>query len=71
MTDRPRVRKALAALDALVFPDSILVGGGNSTKVHEKKLHKKVPDVAAKVRLVGNEGGLLSGVRLWEDRGLT
>ncbi len=66
-----RVRKALATLDALVCPDSILVGGGNSTKVHEKKLHKKAPGVAAKVRLVGNEGGLLGGVRLWEDRGLT
>jgi polyphosphate glucokinase len=66
-----RVRKALVALDALVCPDSILVGGGNSTKVHRKKLHKKQPAVGVKVRLVGNEGGLLGGVRLWEDRGLT
>ncbi len=66
-----RVRKALVALDTLVCPDSILVGGGNSTKVHEKKLHKKRPAVAAKVRLVGNKGGLLGGRRLWEDRSLT
>lgn len=65
-----RVRKALVALDALICPDSILVGGGNSSKVHEKKLHKKVPDVAAKVCLVGNEGGLLGGIRVWDDLGL-
>ncbi len=66
-----RVRRALVTIDALVCADSILVGGGNSTKVHEKKLHKTVPDVAAKVCLVGNGGGLLGGVRLWEDRGIT
>ncbi len=66
-----RRRKALVALDAFVCPDSILIGGGNSTKVHAKKLHKQQPAVAAKIRLVGNEGGLLGGVRLWEDRGLT
>lgn len=66
-----RVRKALVALDALVCPDAILVGGGDSTKVHTKKLHKQQPAVAAKVRLVGNEGGLLGGIRLWENRGLT
>ncbi len=66
-----RVRKALVALDALVCPNSILVGGGNSTNVDADKLHKKQPTVAAKVRLVGNEGGLLGGVRLWDDRGLT
>jgi polyphosphate glucokinase len=65
-----RVRKALVALDALVCPDSILVGGGNSTKVHEQRLQKHQPTLAAKVQLVGNEGGLLGGVRLWEDRGL-
>ena len=65
-----RVRKALVALDALICPDAILLGGGNAAKVDTDKLHRDVPDLAAKVRLVGNEGGLLGGVRLWEGAGL-
>lgn len=65
-----RVRKALVALDALTCPDAIVIGGGNSTKIHAERLRRKEPALAAKVRLVGNEGGLLGGVRLWEDRGL-
>ncbi len=65
-----RVRKALVALDALVCPDSILLGGGNSSHVDTLKLRTKIPAVAEKVRTVGNVGGLLGGIRLWEDRSL-
>lgn len=65
-----RVRRALVALDALVCPDAILIGGGNAAKVDTDKLHRDVPPVAAKLRLVGNDGGLLGGIRLWEGAGL-
>ena len=62
-----RVRKALVALDALVVPDLILVGGGNAKRVDESKLRAKLPELATKVHLVGNQGGLLGGIRLWDD----
>ena len=62
-----RVRKALVALDALVVPDLILVGGGNAKRVDLSMLRGKVPEVATKVRPVGNQGGLLGGTRLWDD----
>jgi polyphosphate glucokinase len=65
-----RVQKALAALDALIYPDAILLGGGNAEKVDTDRLQRDLPDLAAKVRLVGNEGGLLGGIRLWEGAGL-
>lgn len=65
-----RVRKALLALDALICPDAILLGGGDAAKVDIDKLQREVPELAAKVRLVGNEGGLLGGIRLWEGAGL-
>ena len=53
-----RVRKALVALDSLVVADLVLVGGGNAKRVDESKLRSKLPELASKVRLVGNEGGL-------------
>jgi polyphosphate glucokinase len=65
-----RVQKALLALDALILPDAILLGGGNAAKVDADKLQRELPDLAAKVRMVGNEGGLLGGIRLWEGAGL-
>jgi polyphosphate glucokinase len=65
-----RVRKALLALNALILPDAILLGGGNAAKIDAARLQKDLPDVAAKVRMVGNEGGLLGGIRLWEGAGL-
>jgi polyphosphate glucokinase len=65
-----RVRKALQALDALILPDAILLGGGDAAKVDTDKLRREHPDLAAKVRAVGNEGGLLGGIRLWEGAGL-
>ena len=65
-----RVRKTLVALDALVCPDAVLLGGGNAAKVDCDKLKSKLPVLAAKVRVVGNDGGLLGGIRLWEGAGL-
>lgn len=62
-----RVRKALVALDALVVPDLILVGGGNAKRVDESKLRSKLPELATKVRVAGNRGGLLGGIRLWDN----
>jgi len=65
-----RVRKALLAIDELVSPDTILIGGGNARRVDTGKLGSKLPALAAKVSLVGNDGGLLGGIALWSDIGL-
>jgi polyphosphate glucokinase len=65
-----RMRKALVALDTLVLPDAVLLGGGNAERVDVDALAEDHPAVGAKVRLVGNEGGLLGGIRLWDGRGL-
>jgi polyphosphate glucokinase len=65
-----RVRAALLVLDALISPDAILLGGGNAAKVDRDALAKGHPDLATKVRIIGNEGGLLGGIRLWEGAGL-
>ncbi len=65
-----RVLRALVSLDALVCPDAILLGGGNAAQVDIDQLRHDLPEVAAKVRLVGNEGGLLGGIRLWEGAAL-
>lgn len=62
-----RVRKALVALDALVVPDLILVGGGNAKRVDVSKLRGRSPRWPRKVRPVGNQGGLQGGIRLWDD----
>jgi polyphosphate glucokinase len=61
-----RVRKALAAFDALIRPDAILIGGGNASKVDLGGILANDAAVGAKVRLVGNDGGLLGGIKLWE-----
>ena len=65
-----RVRRALLALDGLICPDAILIGGGNAAKVDTDRLRRALPGLAAKLRLVGNEGGLLGGIRLWQGVGL-
>lgn len=64
-----RVQRALLALDGLICPDAILVGGGNSLNVDADRLQRALPELAAKVRLVGNEGGLLGGISLWQGDG--
>jgi len=62
--------EALTAFDGLIHPDGILIGGGNSLKFDLDGLVATQPDLGAKVRLVGNDGGLLGGIRLWEGTGL-
>jgi polyphosphate glucokinase len=57
-----RVVKAVAQVDQLIFPDAILLGGGNAKHVSA--------DLGPTVRLIGNEAGLLGGIKLWEGRGL-
>jgi polyphosphate glucokinase len=54
-----RVVKAVAAIRALLLPDHLYVGGGNSAHV--------TADLGSDVSLVDNSAGLLGGIRLWGD----
>lgn len=56
-----RVRRAVATLDALLFPDHVYIGGGNSSRI--------TIDLGDKVTLVDNSAGILGGLRLWEREG--
>ena len=56
-----RVRKAVATLDALLYPDHVYIGGGNSSRI--------TIDLGDKVTLVDNSAGILGGLRLWEREG--
>ena len=65
-----RVAATIPVLDALITPDSILIGGGNAARLDLTKLNLTKlgsADLAAKVRLIDNEAGLLGGIRLWAD----
>jgi polyphosphate glucokinase len=53
-----RVVEVIPVLDGLIVPDSILIGGGNATKIDV--------DLGPKVRLIDNSAGLLGGIRLWD-----
>ena len=53
-----RVAGAIPIVDALIVPDSILIGGGNAAKIDV--------DLGPKVRLIDNSAGLLGGIRLWD-----
>jgi polyphosphate glucokinase len=57
---RKRVRKAIAAFDAMLLFDKVYVGGGNAT-------HLKDGDLGEKGTLVPNVAGLLGGIRLWDQ----
>ncbi len=57
-----RVAKAVATIDRLVVPDAILVGGGNAKHI--------TVELPPKARIIGNEAGLLGGIRLWQGDGL-
>ena len=57
-----RVAKAVAVLDALIVPDSILIGGGNAQRI--------TVDLGPKVTLVDNDDGLLGGIKLWDGDGI-
>jgi polyphosphate glucokinase len=56
-----RVAKAVALLDQLIFPDAILIGGGNAKHI--------TADLGPTVRLVDNAAGLLGGIKLWQGDG--
>lgn len=59
---RERVLDALAALEAMVLPDHVFVGGGNAKKLD--------PDALGPRRtLVPNISGLLGGIALWDRAG--
>ncbi len=54
-----RVATTVPILDSLIYPDTILIGGGNATHIDV--------DLGPKVRLIDNSAGLLGGIRLWDD----
>jgi polyphosphate glucokinase len=53
-----RLRRVLGSINTLVGFDTLLIGGGNAKHVNI--------ELAPNVRLVGNEGGITGGVRLWD-----
>jgi polyphosphate glucokinase len=53
-----QVAKVIANLRALLFFDHCYIGGGNA-----QKLKVKLPD---DVTVVGNEAGILGGIKLWD-----
>ena len=56
---RERVLDALEALEAMVLPDHVYIGGGNAKKLD--------PDTIGPDRtIVPNVSGLLGGIALWE-----
>lgn len=52
-----RVRAALVEITALLVPDHVYIGGGNSARIEG--------ELGPGVSLVSNEAGLLGGVTLW------
>jgi polyphosphate glucokinase len=59
---RKRVHEALDALEAMVLPDHLYIGGGNAKRLD--------PDTLGSNRtLVPNISGLLGGIALWERTG--
>ncbi len=57
-----RVRKAVEALDELVFFDHLYVGGGNARRVVRDELGER----QERITVVSNAAGILGGIKLWE-----
>jgi polyphosphate glucokinase len=57
-----RVRKAIDALDALMFFDRLYVGGGNARRV----VRDDLGEMLARTTVVDNSAGILGGIKLWE-----
>ena len=63
-----RVRKAVEALDAMLFFDHLFIGGGNARRVVRDDLKERLD----RVTVVDNSAGILGGIKLWErDHPLT
>jgi polyphosphate glucokinase len=58
---RKRVRKAIAAFDAMVLFDHLYVGGGNAKHLHGE-------DLGPKATIVPNLAGILGGIKLWDQQ---
>jgi polyphosphate glucokinase len=59
---RKRVLEALDALEAMVLPDHLYIGGGNAKKLDPDK-------IGPNRTIVPNISGLLGGIALWERTG--
>jgi polyphosphate glucokinase len=57
-----RVRKAIEALDSLLFFDHLYVGGGNARRV----VRDELGDLLDRTTVVDNSAGILGGIKLWE-----
>jgi len=56
---RRRVREAIAMFDALLWFDTVYVGGGNAK-------HLSAEDIGPKGLIVPNSAGIVGGVRVWD-----
>ena len=54
-----RVRKAIAALDAVFEYDHLYIGGGNSKNLRG--------DLGERITIIDTDAGLLGGIRLWDQ----
>ena len=59
---RARVMDALEALEAMVLPDHVYIGGGNAKKLDQAT-------IGPNRTIVPNISGLLGGIALWERTG--
>ena len=62
-----RVRKAIDALDSLMYFDHLYLGGGNARRVDRDELG----DVLQRTTVVDNTAGILGGIKLWEGSHLS
>ncbi len=58
---RKRVRRAVAAFDAMLLFDHVYAGGGNAKHLHED-------DLGPKGTIVSNVAGILGGIKLWDQQ---
>ncbi|MGE5292066.1 MAG: ROK family protein [Micromonosporaceae bacterium] len=58
---RRRVRKAIAAFDAMLLFDHVYLGGGNAKYLRGE-------DLGPKATIVPNVAGILGGIKLWEQQ---
>jgi polyphosphate glucokinase len=59
-----RVVHVVKAVDHLITPDHIFIGGGNSKRLTVE--FSDVPELRGRVTIVDNTAGLLGGIKLWK-----